>query len=224
MVRVLVVEDEKRLAAAIKRGLETEGFAADIALTAAEGEWLAKENAYDAILLDLMLPDGDGLSLCARLREGGNWTPVLVLTARDTVRDEIQSLDSGADDYLSKPFSFSVLIARIRALLRRGPGERPAVLQAGDLRLDPAAHRCFRGEREVELTSREFAVLAFLLRREGDVVSKLDILENVWDFAFEGDPNIVEVYIGRIRRKVDDPYDRHSIETVRGAGYRLVAS
>ncbi len=223
MSRILVVEDEKRLAAAIKRGLEIEGFAADVALTAADGRWLAEQNAYDAILLDVMLPDGDGLALCTALRDGGNWTPVLILTARDSVRDEVGSLDSGADDYLSKPFSFSVLVARIRALLRRGPAERPTVLQVGDLRLDPAAHRCRRGETEVELTSREFSVLSFLLRREGDVVSKLDILENVWDFAFEGDPNIVEVYIGRLRRKVDEPFGRRSIETVRGAGYRLVA-
>jgi DNA-binding response OmpR family regulator len=221
MARILVVEDEQRLAATLKRGLEAEGFAVDVALNGVDGEWLAGQGNYDAILLDIMLPGKDGLSVCAGLRSAGIWTPVLMLTARNGPRDEVRSLDTGADDYLAKPFSFMVLVARVRALLRRGAGERPPVLEAGDLHLDPAARRCERDGVEIELTSREFAVLEFLMRRKGDVVSKGAVLDNVWDFAFEGDPNIVEVYLRRLRRKVDEPFGRRSLETVRGAGYRL---
>lgn len=221
MTRILVVEDEKRLAAAIKRGLVAEGFAVDIALDGAEGQWLAEQGVYDAVLLDIMLPERSGYEVCANLRAARNWTPILMLTARDGARDEVRSLDTGADDYLAKPFSFMVLLARIRALLRRPGGERPAVLQSGGLHLDPAARRVQRDGTAIDLTTREFAVLEFLMRRAGDVVSKADILDHVWDFAFEGDPNIVEVYIRRLRRKIDEPFGRRSIDTVRGAGYRL---
>ncbi len=223
MARILVVEDEQRLAAAIKRGLETAGFAVDIALTGTDGQWMAEQNTYDVILLDIMLPGKDGFDVCLALRSGGIWTPILMLTARDGRKDEVRSLDTGADDYLAKPFSLMVLTARIRALLRRATRERPTVLEAGDLRLDPAAHRCSRGDAEIELTSREFAVLSFLMRNMGDVVSKADVLENVWDFAFEGDPNIVEVYIRRLRRKIDEPFGARTIDTIRGEGYRLAA-
>ncbi len=221
MTRILLVEDEQRLASVIKRGLEARGFAVDHAATGPDGQWLAEQDVYDAIVLDIMLPGRDGFEVCANLRAAGVWTPVLMLTARDGAKDEVRSLDTGADDYLAKPFAFMVLVARIRALLRRGLRERPAVLAAGPLRLDPATHRCYRGEAEIELTSREFAVLELLMRYAGDVLSKARILESVWDFAFEGDPNIVEVYMRRLRIKIDEPFDSHSIETIRGEGYRL---
>jgi DNA-binding response OmpR family regulator len=221
MVRVLVVEDERRLAAGLRAGLEAEGFAVDVALDGTDGLWLAREQPYDAIVLDLMLPGVDGRQLCATLRDERNWTPVLVLTARDGERDEVEALDTGADDYLTKPFSYGVLLARLRALLRRGARERPAVLEAGDLRLDPAARRAWRGDVEVALTARELGLLELLLRRRGEVLSKRDILDHVWDYDFEGDPNIVEVYVARLRAKLDRPYGRAAIETVRGSGYRL---
>jgi len=220
-VRVLVVEDERRLAAGLRAGLEAEGFAVDVALDGTDGLWLAREQPYDAIVLDLMLPGVDGRQLCATLRDERNWTPVLVLTARDGERDEVEALDTGADDYLTKPFSYGVLLARLRALLRRGARERPAVLEAGDLRLDPAARRAWRGDVEVALTARELGLLELLLRRRGEVLSKRDILDHVWDYDFEGDPNIVEVYVARLRAKLDRPYGRAAIETVRGSGYRL---
>lgn len=220
-MRILVVEDEPKTAAAIRRGLVAEGYAVDIAPDGAEGLWLAQENPYDALILDVMLPELSGYELCARLREAGDWTPILMLTAKDGDLDEAHALDTGADDFLTKPFSFVVLLARVRALLRRGGAERPAVLECGELRLDPAAHRCWRGEAEVSLTAREFAVLEHLLRHAGDVVSKSAILENVWDFNFDGDPNIVEVYIRHLRKKIDEPFATRMIETVRGAGYRL---
>jgi DNA-binding response OmpR family regulator len=220
-VRVLVVEDEKRLAAGLKRGLEAEGFAADVALDGTDGLWMARENPYDAIVLDLMLPGINGYKICATLREEGVWTPILMLTAKDGEFDEAEALDTGADDFVTKPFSYIVLIARLRALIRRGAGERPAVLEAGDLRFDPAARRTWRGDTPVELTPREMALLEFLLRRRGEVVSKTEILEHVWDYDFEGDPNIVEVYVGHLRNKLDRPFERHAIETLRGAGYRL---
>lgn len=220
-MRVLVVEDEKRLAAGLKKGLEAEGFATDVALNGTDGLWMAREHPYDAIVLDIMLPGINGYRLCATLREEGIWTPILMLTAKDGELDEAEALDTGADDYLTKPFSYVVLVARLRALIRRGGRERPAVLKAGDLRLDPAARRAFRGEIEVKLTSREMALLEFLLRRKGDVLSKREILEHVWDYDFEGDPNIVEVYVGHLRSKLDRPFGRGSIETLRGAGYRL---
>ena len=221
MTAILVVEDEKRLAAAIKRGLQSEGFAVDVALDGAEGLWFARERSYDLIVLDIMLPELDGHELCSKLRDDGDWTPILMLTAKDGVRDEVRSFETGADDFLAKPFSFVVLVARVRALLRRGANERPAVLEAGDLQLDPAAHRCRRRETDIELTSREFAVLEFFMRHQGDVLSKAAILDNVWDFAFDGDANIIEVYIRRLRKKIDEPFGTQSIQTVRGAGYRL---
>jgi DNA-binding response OmpR family regulator len=220
-VRVLVVEDEKRLAAGLKRGLEAEGFATDVALDGSEGLWRAREHPYDAIVLDLMLPGINGYRICATLRDEGNWTPILILTAKDGEFDEAEALDTGADDYLTKPFSFVVLVARLRALIRRGAGERPAVLKAGDLRFDPGARRTFRGETEVRLTAREMALLEFLMRRRGQVVSKTEILDHVWDYGFEGDLNIIEVYVRHLREKLDRPFGREAIQTVRGAGYRL---
>lgn len=220
-MRVLVVDDEPRVANAVKRGLEAEGFAVDVALTGTDGLWLAREHNYDAIILDVMLPEVDGYEICRTLREEDRWSPILMLTARDSDRDEALALDNGADDFLAKPFSFIVLVARVRALLRRGSTERPVVLTAGDLSLDPARHECRRGESTVDLTAREFAVLEYLMRRKGEVASKREILGNVWDFDFEGDPNIVEVYVRHLRRKIDIPFERHAIETVRGVGYRL---
>jgi DNA-binding response OmpR family regulator len=222
-MRILVVEDEQRLGAALRRGLEREGFGVDVAETGTEGLWLATEATYDAIVLDVLLPEMNGFQVCAELRARGRWTPILMLTAKDGPLDEVEALDTGADDFLSKPFEYPVLLARLRALLRRGGGERPVVLTAGDLGLDPAEHRCWRGDTEVSLTRREFAVLELLLRRKGEVLSKAQILEHVWDFAFDGDPNIVEVYVAYLRRKIDTPFGRRSIQTVRGVGYRLAA-
>ena len=220
-MRVLVVEDEKRLAAGLKKGLEAEGFAADVALTGTDGLWMARENPYDAIVLDILLPGLNGYQVCATLREEGVWTPILMLPAKDGEYDEAEALDTGADDYVTKPFSFVVLVARIRALMRRGATERPAVLEAGDLRFDPATRRAWRGEAEVDLTAREGALLEFMLRRKGDVVSKREILDHVWDYTFDGDPNIVEVYVGHLRNKLDRPFGRSTLETIRGVGYRL---
>jgi two-component system, OmpR family, response regulator len=222
-MRVLVVEDEKRLAAGLKKGLEAEGFAADVARNGTDGLWMARENPYDAIVLDIMLPGMNGYQVCGTLREDGVWTPILMLTAKDGEFDEAEALDTGADDYVTKPFSFVVLVARLRALIRRGAGERPAVLEAGDLRFDPGARQASRGESLVDLTAREMALLEFLLRRKGEVVSKSDILGHVWDYNFEGDPNIVEVYVGHLRSKLDRPFGRTALQTVRGAGYRLAA-
>ena len=220
-MRVLVVDDERRLARSLKLGLEAEGFAVDVAHDGTEGLWLARENPYDAIVLDLMLPGINGYQVCATLRRDRIWTPILMLTAKDGEWDQVEGLDTGADDYLTKPFSFPVLVARLRAVARRGARERPTVLEVGDLRIDPAAHRASRGDIEIELTSREFALLAFLARHRGDVVSKRQILDAVWDEAFDGDPNIVEVYIRHLRNKIDRPFGRNAIQTVRGAGYRL---
>ena len=220
-MRILVVEDEKRLAANLRTGLEAEGFAVDVAHDGGEGLWYARENPYDAILLDIMLPVLNGYQVCQTLRAEENWTPILMLTAKDGDRDQVQALDTGADDYVTKPFSFMVLLARLRSLLRRGVTERPTVLSVGDLCLDPATRTVTREGAEIGLTAREFSLLEFLMRRGGTVVTKSDILENVWDYAFEGDPNIVEVYIGRLRRKVDKPFDRDDIQTLRGSGYRL---
>lgn len=220
-MRVLVVEDEKRLAAGLKKGLEAEGFATDVALNGTDGLWMARENPYDAIVLDILLPGMNGYQVCATLRDEGVWIPILMLTAKDGEYDVAEALDTGADDYVTKPFSFVVLVARIRALIRRGAGERPAVLEAGDLRFDPGPRRAWRADVEVELTAREAALLEFLLRRKGDVVSKREILDHVWDYGFEGDPNIVEVYVGHLRNKLDRPFGRATLETLRGAGYRL---
>jgi len=222
-MRVLVVEDEKRLAQTIQRGLERDGFAVDVAFDGDEGLWLAKEEPYDAVVLDIMLPGRNGYEVCAELREAGVWTPIMMLTAKQGDLDHAEALDTGADDFLTKPFSHAVLVARLRALLRRGVRERPAVLEAGDLRLDPAAKRAWRGDTEIDLTAREIALLEFLLRRRGDVVSKREILDHVWDYDFEGDPNIVEVYVRHLRNKLDRPFGRNAIETRRGSGYRLDA-
>jgi two-component system OmpR family response regulator len=216
-MRALVVEDEPRLAAGVRNGLEAEGYAVDVALTGTDGLWLAREQTYDVMLLDIMLPQVDGFEICATLRGEGVWTPILMLTARDTDADLVQALDIGADDYLTKPFSYDVLVARLRALVRRGTPERPCVLEAGELRMDPAARRAWRGSTELVLTARELALLEFLIRRRGQVVSKRTILDHVWDYDFEGDPNIVEVYIRRLRSKLGS--DR--ITTLRGAGYRM---
>ena len=220
-MRILVVEDDKHLAGALRRGLEAEGYAVDVALDGSDGEWLATENAYDALILDVMLPKLAGDELCARRRDAGDWTPILMLTARSGPEQEARALDSGADDFLAKPFSFMVLVARVRALVRRGRHNRPTVLEAGDLRLDPATHRVWRGETPVELTPRQFSMLEFLLRRAGEVVSKATILAHVWDFSFDGDPNIVEVYVRQLRLRVDEPFGRNSLQTVRLVGYRL---
>ena len=222
-MRVLVVEDEKGLATGLRHGLEAEGFAVDVALDGTDGLWMAREHGYDAIVLDIMLPGLHGYQVCGRLRAEEVWTPILMLTAKDGEWDEIEALDTGADDFLTKPFSSAVLVARLRALMRRGPRERPTVLEAGDLRLDPAARRAWRGDIEVELTARELSLLEFLLRRRGEVVSKRDILDHVWDGHFEGDPNIVEVYVRHLRNKLDRPFGRNALETVRGSGYRLAA-
>ena len=220
-MRVLVVEDGKSLAAGLKTGLEAEGFATDVAYDGLDGLWMARENAYDAIVLDIMLPKINGYKVCATLREEGIWTPILMLTAKDGHLDEAEALDIGADDYLTKPFSYVVLLARLRALIRRGAPERPAVIGVGDLRFDPGSRKVWRAETEVALTARETALLEFLLRRAGQVVSKRDILDHVWDLDFAGDPNIVEVYIRHLRNKIDRPFGKSSIETVRGAGYRV---
>lgn len=221
VVRVLVVEDEVRLAAGLKKGLEAEGFASDVALNGTDGLWMAREHPYDLIVLDVMLPVMNGYKVCATLRQEGIWTPILMLTAKDGELDEAEALDTGADDYLTQPFSYVVLVARLRALLRRSARERPAVLQSGDLRFDPGGRRTWRGDAEITLTSREMALLEFLLRRKGEVTSKQEILDHVWDYDFEGDPNIVEVYVRHLRNKLDRPFGRNTIETVRGVGYRL---
>jgi len=222
-MRILVVEDERRLASSLRAGLEAEGFAVDTAYDGQEGLWYAREHPYDAILLDIMLPGLNGYKVCETLRAEEIWTPILMLTAKDGDWDQIEALDTGADDYVTKPFSFQVLLARLRSLLRRGGPERPALITVGDLVLDPAARTVTRAGTELSLTSRELSLLEFFMRRQGEVVTKADILGHVWDFAFEGDPNIVEVYVGRLRRKIDRPFGRADLETVRGSGYRLRA-
>ena len=222
-MRILVVEDEPRLAAGLSSGLRAEGFAVDVAASGTDGLWLAREQPFDAIVLDLLLPMLDGRDVCRALRAEGNWTPILVLTALDAPRDQVAGLDLGADDYLTKPFSHAVLVAHLRALMRRGRRARATALEAGDLRLDPASRRVWRGEQQLTLTARETSILELLLRRPDEVLSKADILAGVWDFAYDGDPNIVEVYVRRLRDKVDRPFGRTAIETVRGAGYRLAA-
>jgi two-component system OmpR family response regulator len=223
-MRVLIVEDDVKVAAAVSRGLRSEGIAVDVARDGIDGAWMAAENEYDVIVLDVMLPGKNGYVLCAELRAAGDWTPVLMLTAKDGELDEAEGLDTGADDYLTKPFSFVVLIARIRALARRSSRRAPAPVDVGDLHVDPVRRRCRRGDAEIALTAREFAVLEYLVRRAGEVISKREILGGVWDDDFDGDPNIVEVYIRHLRRKVDEPFGRRSIETIRGAGYRLSAA
>ena len=220
-MKLLLVEDDKKIATAVKRGLEAEGFTVEVAFDGNDGLWLATESTYDLLVLDIMLPGRNGYKICADLREAGDWTPILMLTAKDGDLDEAEALDTGADDYLTKPFSFPVLVARVRALLRRTTGRNPAPVIVGDLRIDSGERRAWRGADELTLTAREFEVLEFLLRHAGQVLSKDEILAGVWQQDFDGDPNIIEVYIRRLRRKIDEPYRRHSIDTIRGAGYRL---
>jgi len=222
-MKVLIVEDEPAIADAVRRGLEGEGIAVDVMGDGVDGLWAATENAYDAVVLDLMLPGLSGRDVLVGMRERGVWTPVLVLTAREGDEVQVGAFDRGADDFLAKPFSFDILLARLRALVRRGAPERPAVLSVGDLRLEPARRRVTRDGEEIALTPREYGVLELLMRRNGDVVTKSEILANVWDSAFDGDPNVVEVYISYLRRKVDAPFGRASIVTVRGMGYRVAA-
>jgi len=222
-MRVLVVEDEPRMASLIRRGLLGEGLAADVAGSGEDALWLAESHDYDAIVLDVMLPGIDGFETCRRLRAAGVWAPVLMLTARDAVEDRVAGLDMGADDYLVKPFAFAELLARLRALARRGAEERPSVLQVGDLTLDPAARRVRRGEEEIQLSAKEFSLLETFMRRPGEVLSRLHLLEHAWDFAYENRSNVIDVYIRHLRRKIDEPFGRRSLETVRGAGYRLRA-
>jgi two-component system OmpR family response regulator len=221
IVRTLVVEDEPDMAAVLRSGLVEAGFAVDVAGDGAEGVWLATEQPYDVIVLDLGLPDVDGLAALSQLRGRECWTPVLVLTARDGVPDRVAGLDGGADDYVTKPFAFAELVARLRALVRRGAAPRPVLLEVGDLRLDPARREVHRGTTPLQLTPREFAVLECLMRAPGEVVSKTQLLEKVWDFAFEPESNVVEVYVGNLRRKIDRPVGGSRVETVRGFGYRL---
>jgi two-component system OmpR family response regulator len=222
-MRVLVVEDEIRMAALLKRGLEEEGYTVDIAATGPDGQRLADEHTYDAVLLDAMLPGMDGFELCSRLRSSGTWAPVVMLTARDAVEDRVRGLDAGADDYLIKPFAFAELAARLRALLRRGTAERPSVLAVGDLCLDPATRRVSRAGTDVDLTAKEFSLLELLMRHPGQVLSRDRILEHVWDFAYVAGSNVVDQYVAYLRRKLDRPFARADIETVRGSGYRLRA-
>ena len=220
-MRVLIVEDELRMASLIRRGLLEEGLAADVAATGEDALWMAEAHDYDAIVLDVMLPGIDGFQTCRRLRAAGVWAPVLMLTARDAVEDRVSGLDTGADDYLVKPFAFAELLARLRALARRGDTERPNVLQVGDLTLDPAAREVRRGNDEIRLSAKEFSLLEAFMRRPGEVLSRLHLLEHAWDFAYENRSNVVDVYIRHLRRKIDEPFGRRSLETVRGAGYRL---
>ena len=220
-MKLLLVEDDATLAATLRRGLEAEGYGVEVATDGDDGLWRASEGVFDLVVLDIMLPGRNGYRVCAALREAGVWTPILMLTAKDGELDEAEALDTGADDFLTKPFSFTVLVARIRALLRRSAERTVAPATVGDLRIDPAGRRAWRGDDEVALTAREFDVLELLVRRAGEVLSKDKILAAVWDSDFDGDPNIVEVYVRRLRRKVDEPYGRRSIETVRGAGYRI---
>jgi two-component system OmpR family response regulator len=220
-MRLLVVEDDVKMAALVRRGLTEEGAAVDVARSGEDALWMAGSAAYDALVLDVMLPGIDGFETCRRLRDDGVWTPVLLLTARDSVEDRVAGLDGGADDYLTKPFSFAELLARLRALARRGPVERPAVLEVGDLRLDPAARRVWRGDSEVSLSAKEFQLLETFMRHPGEVLSRYQLLEHAWDYDYENRSNIVDVYVRYLRDKIDRPFGRSSLETVRGAGYRL---
>jgi two-component system OmpR family response regulator len=220
-MRVLVVEDEVKMARLIRRGLREEGMAVDVTERGEDALWMAGSTEYDAVVLDVMLPGIDGFETCRRLRGDGVWAPVLMLTARDAVEDRVEGLDRGADDYLVKPFSFAELLARLRALARRGPVERPVLLEVGDLRMDPATHQVWRGDEEVPLSAKEFALLEAFMRRPGEVLSRFQLLEHAWDYSYENRSNVVDVYVRYLREKIDRPFDRDSIETVRGAGYRL---
>jgi two-component system OmpR family response regulator len=220
-MRVLVVEDDVKMAALLRRGLLEEGLAPDVARTGDDALWMARATDYDAIVLDVMLPGTDGFEVCRRLRESGRWAPVLMLTARDAVEDRVTGLDAGADDYLTKPFSFAELLARLRALARRPPLERPAVLKVGDLRLDPATRQVWRGDVEIALSAKEFSLLETFMRRAGEVLSRYQLLEHCWDYGYDNRSNVVDVYVRYLREKIDRPFGRASLETVRGAGYRL---
>jgi two-component system OmpR family response regulator len=220
-MRALVVEDEPKMAVLLRRGLAEEGYAADVAGTGEDAIDLAGAIPYDAIVLDVMLPGLGGIEVCRQLRASGVWTPILMLTARDGIEDRVAGLDAGADDYLVKPFSFAELLARLRALARRGQAERPAVLQVGSLRLDPATRQVWRGEAAIELSAKEFALLETFMRRPGEALYRLELLEHAWDYTYENRSNVVDVYVGYLRAKIDRPFGRHSIQTVRGVGYRL---
>jgi two-component system, OmpR family, response regulator len=220
-MRVLIVEDHVKMAGLIRRGLRKEGMAVDVAIRGEDALWMAESTEYDAIILDLMLPGIDGFEVCRRLRADGVWAPILVLTARDAVRDRVAGLDEGADDYLTKPFSYVELLARLRALVRRGGAERPVELRVGDLRLDPSRRQVWRGEDEIQLSPKEFSLLETFMRRPGEVLSRFQLLEHAWDYEYENRSNVVDSYIRLLRRKIDRPYGIESIETVRGAGYRL---
>jgi len=220
-VRILIVEDEVKMAGLIRRGLREEGMAADVAKSGEDALWMAGSTDFDAIVLDVMLPGIDGFETCRRLRDDGVWAPVLMLTARDAVEDRVAGLDGGADDYLTKPFSFAELLARLRALARRGPVERPVVLEVGDLSMDPATRQVWRGEVEIALSAKEFALMETFMRRPGEVLSRLQLLEHAWDYDYENRSNVVDVYVRYLRQKVDRPFGAENIETVRGAGYRL---
>jgi len=220
-MRVLVVEDEPRMAGVICRALEKEGLAVDVAGRAEEALWMATAVDYDAVVLDVMLPGSSGFEVCRLLRERGVWSPVLMLTARDAIADRVSGLDSGADDYLVKPFALAELHARLRSLARRGRAERPAVLAVGDLRLDPARREVWRGDVEIDLSAKEFALLETLMLRHGEVLSRVELIEHAWDMAYENRSNVIDVYVRRLRDKIDRPFDTQTIETVRGVGYRL---
>jgi len=222
-MRALVVEDERKLGELLRRGLGEEGYAADLADRGEEALWMAQAVAYDAIVLDVMLPGADGFEICRRMRGNGVWSPVLMLTARDAVDDRVSGLDAGADDYLAKPFAFEELLARLRALTRRAPAERPPVLEVGDLRLDPAAHKAWRGDHELVLSAKEFSLLELFMRQPGVTLSRTQLLDGAWDMAFESRSNVIDVYVRYLREKIDRPFDRDSIETIRGVGYRLRA-
>jgi two-component system OmpR family response regulator len=220
-MRLLVVEDSTKMAGLLRRGLTEEGYAVDIARNGVDAVWLATEQSFDAIVLDIVLPDIDGFEVCRRVRRANCWAPLLMLTARDAVADRVRGLDAGADDYLMKPFALEELFARVRSLVRRGPRERSAVLEVGDLTLDPAEHSVRRGGQEILLTPKEFALLQYFMRHPDEALTRARLLEHVWDFAFDGGPNVVDVYVGYLREKIDRPFGRGSLETVRGIGYRL---
>jgi two-component system OmpR family response regulator len=223
-MRLLIVEDEVRMAALLRRGFVEEGYAVDVANNGTDALWLATEATFDTVILDVMLPGIDGFEVCGGLREKGCDAPVLMLTARDAVEDRVRGLDAGADDYLTKPFSFAELSARVRALLRRGSGARPTVLEVGDLRLDPARHRASRGEVELSLSPKEMALLELFMRHPDEVITRTQILDHVWDFAYDGLSNVVDQYVSYLRRKIDKPFGRDDLQTVRGVGYRLCSS
>jgi len=220
-MRLLVVEDAAKVARLLERGLSEEGFAVDVVASGSDAVWMATEHEYDAIVLDVRLSDIDGFEVCRRIRSAGRWAPVLMLTARDSVQDRIAGLDAGADDYVTKPFAFAELLARLRATARRGRAARPVVLRCGDLALDPARREVWRGGAAVDLTAKEFAILECFMLRPGQVLSRSQLIEQVWDFDFSADSNLVDVYLASLRRKIDRPFGTSSLETVRGVGYRL---